>query len=83
MPHPVSVYGDRLVKEWLQQVPSSEVRPTVNHTAVLAELLREAGRAGNLVNDAHLAALALSAARRWSALIPASPGFRGLVGASG
>ena len=35
------------------------IEPTTGHVAVLGRLLSGAGTAGNLVNDAHLAALAL------------------------
>jgi predicted nucleic acid-binding protein len=35
------------------------VEPTLRHLDLLAELLSEVGTAGNLVHDAHLAALAL------------------------
>jgi len=35
------------------------VHPTERHTTVLRDLLRPLGSAGNLVSDAHLAALAI------------------------
>ncbi len=47
------------VREWLEQPPSVVVEPTARHAAVLAGLLEQAGTGGNLVNDAHLAALAV------------------------
>jgi toxin-antitoxin system PIN domain toxin len=47
------------VREWLEQPPTVVVEPTARHAAVLAGLLEQAGTAGNLVNDAHLAALAV------------------------
>jgi len=48
-----------LVDDWLDAGPAVVVHPTVRHAAVLRSLLLEAGTAGNLVSDAHLAALAL------------------------
>ena len=47
------------VETWLAQPPSLVVDPTPRHLAVLRGLLAAAGTAANLVNDAHLAALAL------------------------
>lgn len=44
---------------WLQQPAAVTVEATPRHASVLADLLRQAGTAGNLTNDAHLAALAL------------------------
>jgi uncharacterized protein len=48
-----------IVDGWLAQPCTTVVRPTARHTAVLRELLGPLGSAGNLVNDAHLAALAI------------------------
>jgi toxin-antitoxin system PIN domain toxin len=48
-----------VVRAWLAQPPVVVVEPTARHVDVLAGLLAEAGTAANLVNDAHLAALAL------------------------
>jgi toxin-antitoxin system PIN domain toxin len=48
-----------VVRAWLAQPVSLVVEPTLRHVDVLAGLLAEAGTAANLVNDAHLAALAL------------------------
>jgi toxin-antitoxin system PIN domain toxin len=48
-----------IVREWLVQPTAVVVEPTTRHLALLAELLSTAGTAGNLVNDAHLAALAV------------------------
>jgi toxin-antitoxin system PIN domain toxin len=47
------------VKAWLAVGPSVVVEPTPRHVDILASLLAEAGTAGNLVSDAHLAAIAL------------------------
>lgn len=48
-----------IVRAWLLQPAAVIVEPTQRHGDVLAGLLVEAGTAGNLVNDAHLAALAI------------------------
>ena len=48
-----------VIRAWLAQPPVVVVEPTARHVDVLAGLLAEAGTAANLVNDAHLAALAL------------------------
>lgn len=47
------------VQEWMAQPPSVTPEPTPRHLAVLAGLLRQTGTGGNLVSDAHLAALAV------------------------
>ncbi len=44
---------------WLAQPVAVRLEPTARHLAVLGGLLAEAGSGGNLVNDAHLAALAV------------------------
>jgi len=44
---------------WLTAPIVIALEPTPRHLAVVAGLLKEAGTAGNLVNDTHLAALAL------------------------
>ncbi len=48
-----------IVDEWLALPATVVVQPGRRHAAVLRELLAEAGTAGNLVPDAHLAALAI------------------------
>jgi toxin-antitoxin system PIN domain toxin len=48
-----------VVRAWLAQPPAVVVDPTPRHADLLAGLLAETGTAANLVNDAHLAALAL------------------------
>ena len=48
-----------LVDEWLRQPVASVVQPTERHAAVLRGLLEPLSTAGNLVSDAHLAALAI------------------------
>jgi toxin-antitoxin system PIN domain toxin len=47
------------VEAWLQQGPATVVHPTPRHLDLLTGLLDGSGTAGNLVSDAHLAALAL------------------------
>ena len=48
-----------VVDGWLGRPNVTVVDPTVRHAAVLRELLVPLGAAGNLVADAHLAALAI------------------------
>lgn len=45
------------IREWLAQPAAVLVEPTPRHLDVLGGLLAETGTAGNLVSDAHLAAL--------------------------
>ena len=47
------------VERWLQSPPAVAVEPSRRHLPLLRGLLERAGTAGNLVGDAHLAALAL------------------------
>jgi toxin-antitoxin system PIN domain toxin len=47
------------VDAWLSGPNALLVEPTSRHTDLLKSLLAESGTAGNLVNDAHLAALAI------------------------
>jgi len=48
-----------LVDDWLLARASVIVHPTPRHAGVLGGILTASGTAGNLVTDAHLAALAL------------------------
>jgi hypothetical protein len=48
-----------VVRHWLSRPTAGVVDPTPRHLEVLAQLLALTGTAGNLVNDAHLAALAI------------------------
>jgi uncharacterized protein len=48
-----------IVEAWLTQPTATVVEPTARHLGVLRGLLSATGSAGNLVNDAHLAALAI------------------------
>ena len=53
---------------WLAHPITTVVDPTPRHPQVLRDLLSKAGTAGNLVADAHLAALAIECgATLWSA----------------
>jgi len=47
------------VSEWLELQPVRVVEATEAHWGVLSSLIRDLGTAGNLTNDAHLAALAI------------------------
>jgi len=49
----------RLVHDWLAHPRARILHPTERHEPLLGRLLRTAGTAGNLTNDAHLAALAI------------------------
>lgn len=59
-PSPLSVEGalDR-VHAWTTAAPAVIVEPTPDHAQILRRLLAGVGVGGNLVNDAHLAALAV------------------------
>ncbi len=48
-----------VLESWLDQPASMVVDPTIRHLSVLRGLLTQLGTAANLVNDAHLAALAV------------------------
>ena len=48
-----------IVDVWSSQPTASILNPTDRHAGVLGRLLMGAGAAGNLVSDAHLAALAI------------------------
>ncbi len=51
-----------VVGRWLSRPTAVVVHPGPRHLALLQALLTDAGAAGNLVNDAHIAALALEQA---------------------
>jgi toxin-antitoxin system PIN domain toxin len=57
-PLPVTQAAD-VLERWLQSPPAVLVEPSPRHLPLLRGLLEGAGTAGNLVGDAHLAALAL------------------------
>jgi len=48
-----------VISEWIDAPYARIVNPTERHASILRSLLRAAGTAGNLTNDAHLAALAI------------------------
>lgn len=59
-PIPLPVEGAvEQVAAWLAQPAAVVVEPTARHASVLGDLLGEVGTGANLVNDAHLAALAI------------------------
>lgn len=59
-PHPLSVdEATTALDEWLAAPPARIVMPTARHLPIFTELLAASGTGGNLVNDAHLAALAI------------------------
>lgn len=49
----------QVVDSWLTHPAARVLHPGANHAALLGRLLVGAGMAGNLTNDAHLAALAM------------------------
>ena len=58
-PNPLTVaQANECVRLWLAQPAAVMVEPTARHFDVLAGLLNQVGTGGNLVSDAHLAALA-------------------------
>ncbi len=60
LPAPLSVTDALAVmNRWLAAPAARVVQPTEQHAALVGRLLLGAGTAGNLVGDAHLAALAL------------------------
>lgn len=59
-PRPLTVEGALArVRAWIDQPPSVILEPTPRHFDLVSSLLVEVGSGANLVNDAHLAALAL------------------------
>lgn len=60
LPRPLTTeQATGIVQDWLAQPACRVLDPTPRHPFVLADLLRHVGVGGNLVNDAHLAALAI------------------------
>ena len=58
--NPLSVSGAcKRVKSWLERPQSILIHPGDRHAEILFQLLQDAGSAGNLTTDAHLAALAI------------------------
>ena len=59
-PHPLSsTEAVRVTELWLSSPTAVVLNPIDRHLGLLAGLVTESGTAGNLVNDAHLATLAL------------------------
>ncbi len=59
-PRPLSpTQATDVLERWLQSPPAVTLEPTRQHLSLMRGLLERAGTAGNLVGDAHLAALAL------------------------
>jgi toxin-antitoxin system PIN domain toxin len=59
-PRPIPVADAvSIVEDWLAAPAATVVNPTSRHLDLLRGLLMESGTAGNLTNDAHLAALAV------------------------
>lgn len=59
---PVPLTTDEALEQtrlWLDAPGARVLEPTGQHLAVLERLLRQVGSGGNLVNDAHLAAVAV------------------------
>jgi hypothetical protein len=54
-----SDHAINVVEGWLARPASTIVHPTDQHVRIWRDLLNPLGSAGNLVNDAHLAALAI------------------------
>lgn len=52
-------YAITVVKAWLAQPSATIVVPTERHLNIVQELLAPVGVGGNIVNDAHIAALAI------------------------
>ncbi|MFP5580084.1 MAG: type II toxin-antitoxin system VapC family toxin [Acidimicrobiia bacterium] len=60
LPNPLPIDGAMSrVEAWLAAGPALVVEPSVDHVRILSGLLADLGAGGNLVNDAHLAALAV------------------------
>ncbi len=60
LPHPLSVeQAIAVVDSWIAEPVVVPLAPGAEHWRILRELLAEAGTAGNLTSDGHLAALAI------------------------
>jgi toxin-antitoxin system PIN domain toxin len=59
-PRPLTIAeAFQIVEVWLDQPAAVVVEPTARHLSVCLSLLQSSGIGGNLVNDAHLGALAI------------------------
>ena len=65
------------VEAWLSAPAAVVAHPTARHAGLLQGLLREAGTAGNLTTDAHLAALAIE---HGAEIVSYDRGFAGFAG---
>ncbi len=60
MPNPLTIEeAVGQVESWLAAPAAVVVEPMVHHVSVWSDVLRSGSTGGNLVNDAHLAALAI------------------------
>ncbi len=60
LPRPLTpTQAATVLERWLDSPPAVTIEPTRRHLPLLRGLLEQAGTGGNLVGDAHLAALAL------------------------
>ena len=60
LPKPLSIADSTgMVDEWMAHSRARLLHPTERHAGILSRLLFVAGTAGNLTNDAHLAALSV------------------------
>src|SRR5665811_1322041 len=65
LPRPLkSRQAVEIVDEWLSQPTVETIEPTERHWEVFKDLLTPLGTAGNLIADAHLAALAIERGAR-------------------
>jgi len=53
------------IRSWLNQVAVRTISPREGHWLLVEKLLKEAGTAGNLTTDAHIAALAI----QWDCIV--------------
>lgn len=68
MAHPLGVHvAVDIVEQWLRRRNVTAPQPTIRHYSILRELVDATGVGGNLVSDAHLAAIAIEhGATLWS-----------------
>jgi len=82
-PHPLTAAeAVRVVELWLSSPAAVVLNPSDRHLALLTGLLTESGTAANLVNDAHLATLAIEHGAESCLSTAISLVSRGSVGAS-
>jgi toxin-antitoxin system PIN domain toxin len=67
-----------VVRLWLAQPVATVVEPGARHWPILQQLLQEAGRGGNLVTDAQLAALCIERGATLASADADFTRFRGL-----